>query len=531
MIIIGSLLIGVITSAVVLKYTLRDWREDHVAGVSIDQDGSSLVFAWNKIHSGKYEIEISCEGHRKAKESITENTYVLDDIEYLKDYKVTVSGMNEDGKMVRGTSETFFTRKPQEIHLSTAKAGGHKDDTIDLKPEADQEVECATADETIASVDEEGVITLAKTGKTKVTLTVPGNDELLPETVEVPVTCFPEKLDTPALTKGKDTGSSVVLKLGRSAYAEEYELLRKNPASGEFEVYKSIGAEEFGDGKTYDITLAKDAGTYCLRAEADAGDERMVSDTSKEVAVEPDLEGADKYSSITVIKEFGSDEVESIVRSSGGGGAGLAQSMCCTGDGYVIAFVNRGNSIGRLEKYDLSGQRVAVNEAAGHLGHANGCTYDPNTGNIYVMKTYASANYNEIRAFDSETLESKDSASFPMSPSGIGYDAQMAEFYMTASSRIYITDKDMGLIRTIYRKRAYRSQDICGYNGIAMSCIWTGGSGSYIDMYREADGSYLGSFLAPFGEIESACVEDGHLVMLFNGGTIYRTKERVDFPG
>ena len=64
-----------------------------------------------------------------------------------------------------------------------------------------------------------------------------------------------------------------------------------------------------------------------------------------------------------------------------------------------------------------------------------------------------------------------------------------------------------------------------------MSCIWTSGSGSYIDMYRSSDGAYLGSICAPFGEIESACVDDGYLVMLFNGGSIYRTKERMDFPG
>nr|MCR5035458.1 hypothetical protein [Clostridia bacterium] len=61
-------------------------------------------------------------------------------------------------------------------------------------------------------------------------------------------------------------------------------------------------------------------------------------------------------------------------------------------------------------------------------------------------------------------------------------------------------------------------------------CIWTGGKSSYIDMYRESDGAYIGSYSVPLGEIESCCMDDGHLVILINKGTdvIYRTKDRID---
>ena len=39
----------------------------------------------------------------------------------------------------------------------------------------------------------------------------------------------------------------------------------------------------------------------------------------------------------------------------------------------------------------------------------------------------------------------------------------------------------------------------------------------------------IGSYSVPLGEIESVCVDDGHLVILINKGTdvIYRTKDRV----
>ena len=531
MIIVELLLLAVIIASVWLNVVRKDWKEDHVAELSVVQDGSSLDLGWSDIKSGQYRLEVSKDGEKLLEEELTDNQYTLKDIEYKTDYEVTVHGINDAGEYVEGPTEKIHSREPQQVQLAAEKAGGHVGDIIDLSPAAEKKITCTSSDEEIASVDENGRIELIAVGKAAITITAEGDDDTLPQEVVVPATCFPKDLDTPSIALSKQSETEVSFKIGQSEFAEKYELMKMAPDTGEYETYKTVNASDLDAGRDYRITIAKEAGTYALRVSAQVGEERMLSDVSEPVTVETKLDEAKTYSSITVIQTLSDDDIKRIAVSSGGGNASHAQSMCSTGDGYVVALVNRGNSDGRLEKFTRMGERVLSNVSTGNIGHANGCTYDPHTGSIYVMKTYAGSNHHDIRVFDAGTLESKDSISFGTAPSGIGYDAQTDQFYLTASSRIYITDGSMKMKQTVYRKRNYHSQDVCGYNGIIMSCIWTSGSGSYIDMYRATDGAYLGSISAPFGEIESACVDDGHLVMLFNGGSIYRTKERMDFPG
>ena len=57
-----------------------------------------------------------------------------------------------------------------------------------------------------------------------------------------------------------------------------------------------------------------------------------------------------------------------------------------------------------------------------------------------------------------------------------------------------------------------------GFGDLAMTAMFVG-----------LISAYIGSYSVPLGEIESVCVDDGHLVILINKGTdvIYRTKDRV----
>ena len=138
--------------------------------------------------------------------------------------------------------------------------------------------------------------------------------------------------------------------------------------------------------------------------------------------------------------------------------------------------------------------------------------------------SYSSENTLKLK---SKLKKAKKSTSLSVAPSAIAYDKQMEQYYFTASNRIYKMNSKMKSRKTYHRLRWHRSQDVCGYNGVIMSCIWTGGKNSFIDMYRSTDGAYIGSYSIPLGEIESVCVDDGHLVMLYNGGNIYRTKKRL----
>lgn len=525
------LLVLLILTGITAKYALLEWRGDHVTKLAITQDESTLNIRWNKIRSKEYKIDVYTGGKRILSQYVKTNSYRVDGIDFLQDYKITIYGKSDEGKYAQGASETIFTRNPQKIETEIKKAEGFAGDSVELGAKAEVPLTYKSANESIAKVDENGKITFSKNGITQIIVKAPANEDNLSDSISITAVCYPRSLTKPSLSLKKGEGASAVFKIGKVSYAETYELLRLDPETEEYESIAVIKEKDFGKKKSLEFETARDIGDYSLRAVAKVGDHRIESDRSRTVSVKSGLDGAATYSSITTILEIGSDDVDRVVSASGSGSAGVAQSMCCTGDGYVVAFVNRGNSTGCLKKYDMKGKEIAANTNTGNIGHANGCTYDPKTGCVYVMKTYASAKYHDIRVFDGETLESRDSISFGTAPSGIGYDATTKQFYMTASSRVYVTDSNLSMVRTIHRKRAYRSQDVAGYNGIVMSCIWTGGSGSYIDMYRALNGAYLGSIYAPFGEIESACVEDGHLVMLYNGGSVYRTKERIDFPG
>lgn len=76
------------------------------------------------------------------------------------------------------------------------------------------------------------------------------------------------------------------------------------------------------------------------------------------------------------------------------------------------------------------------------------------------------------------------------------------------------------------------AQDIGAYNGLILSSVWNGGYSGSVDLYREEDGAYLGTYAVDLGEIESVSVQDGKFVFLVNDGindAIYITKEAIDF--
>lgn len=530
LIIIVILIAAVIAAAYFAVETLTSWRADHVRSITVRQHNTSLVAEWNSIKSSKYRVIISKDGKAKVREDIETNNYRLDDIECLHDYEVTVYGVNRSGDLVKGVSGTLYTKNPQDIVTEVDAAGGFAGETLELKASAEGDLSYSSADDKVATVDENGKITFVGNGSTTITITASESDEYLETVRDIETICYSEKLASPGL-KISEEETELHFEITPSTGAQKYEITRKNKRTGKQELFRTVYIDEEGRSGVIHYTTERDFGTYRVRAVSESGDTRVASKPSEPVTVEGHLDEAPVYSAITNVMEIHGDDVDRVASAYGAGSATVAQSMCASEDGYIVAFVNRGNSVGRLEKYSkIDGELIAAADA-GSLGHANGCTYDPHTDTIYVMKAYASSNSKEIRAFSGTTLESYNSVSIGTAPSGIGYDEPMDQFYFTASSRIYITDGNMDRIRTIYRKRDQRSQDVFGYNGVVMSCIWLGGSASYIDMYRALNGDYLGSIYAPFGEIESACVDDGHLVMLFNGGSIYRTKERIDFPG
>lgn len=324
-----------------------------------------------------------------------------------------------------------------------------------------------------------------------------------------------------------ETDSSVTLKWNDAGPAVTYRILKLNVASGEYEEIRSCGSNEES------VEMARDAGTYEVQTVKTIHWKAITGQTSKEINVTSAVDDAKTYSSLTTIDTIGSDDVDLVTSITGNQSSKNPQSMCFTGDRYIVIFVNRSNTQGTFEVYSTDGKLIESKAVSG-ISHANGCTYNPGTGLIYVMKTYAGKKIHEIKTFD-VNLNDKGSISTNSAPSGIAYDVSNNKYYMSAASRLYVTNGDMALEKTLHRKRTNHSQDMGAYNGVAMSCIWSSGNNSYIDMYRVSDGAYLGSYNVPLGELESVVVNDGHLVMLLNvvgssRDVIYITKDRIDLP-
>ena len=374
----------------------------------------------------------------------------------------------------------------------------------------------------MASVDETGEVFLHQPGEAVITIEAAETEECQAAVKEIPVTVCPEKLEPVKADKEYD-GGNVTIKWNKVPFADEYILSRYSPHE---DAYVEVG--HYKADKT-SVTLARQAGKYAVEARVDVHGTVLSSKTEEDLVVKSSAEEAKSYGGITVIKTLDGDDLETVTTIRGSGSVNNPQSMCCTKDGYVVAFVTKGNGAGLLKKYDRSGELVR-SRSVGGMHHANGCTFNPYADRIYVCPTYAGHKERTLEAYDAKTLEATGTIGLHNAPSGAAYDDTNNRYYMSANWRLYVTDSDFNVTHVIKRLRHNRSQDMGAYNGVAMSCIWTGGKSSYIDLYRESDGAYLGSYSVPLGEIESCCVDDGYLVILINKGTdvIYRTKDRID---
>ena len=122
--------------------------------------------------------------------------------------------------------------------------------------------------------------------------------------------------------------------------------------------------------------------------------------------------------------------------------------------------------------------------------------------------------------------------------SGIAYDNGLV--YLGTGSEIYAYDKNTKTIKKHFKKlNDYTGQDIGAYSGFILSIRYQSYSIdnnkkkklknpiNYIDIIRESDGAYVGSYkLTIPGEVESAVIWNGKLVLVSNSSdriTIFKS--------
>ena len=126
----------------------------------------------------------------------------------------------------------------------------------------------------------------------------------------------------------------------------------------------------------------------------------------------------------------------------------------------------------------------------------------------------------------------------PMAASGIAYDEVKNKYYFSGGEKIVIANNNLKKEKEIKKIRYKTAQDIGAHDGVVLVTVWKGRNSSYIDLYREKDSAYIGSYDVPIGEIESVLVVDKHLALLMHntdfkgerGEFILMTKDPVKLP-
>lgn len=204
-------------------------------------------------------------------------------------------------------------------------------------------------------------------------------------------------------------------------------------------------------------------------------------------------------------------------------GYSVAQSFAVVGGKFAVAYTTgpTPGTKGQVRLYNRSGGYIG--SAAGNIYHANGSCSSAE-GTLLVAGSMKSGHKSKAVEFSisDKKVDNKGSRSLPADASSIAYDKETQTYILSIGSSMVLYDTAGTKIRKIKRSMhgAYY-QDIgagCGYIFACHTKIKGGeGSGSnFVDVYNEATGEYCGSYHINYGELESADMIDGELVLLIH---------------
>ena len=207
------------------------------------------------------------------------------------------------------------------------------------------------------------------------------------------------------------------------------------------------------------------------------------------------------------------------------GGYACAQSFAAIdgGDKYGVAFSRSGTTgkYGYIQVVNSSGKTLAKSSRT-DIYHANGSSSTPN-GTLLVAGSLTGG----IKArgkeysYDGSVVKSLGSKSLPRNASAIAYDRETGKYIISEGSSMRIYNSDLKKSeKTVSRSMHGRYyQDVgagCGYIFACHTKVkGTERSGeNYVDIYNEGSGKYCGTIYVNYGELESADVVNGELVLL-----------------
>ena len=218
-----------------------------------------------------------------------------------------------------------------------------------------------------------------------------------------------------------------------------------------------------------------------------------------------------------IVGTFSKKNCSAIMAVRGTKKANVPQGMTICGDKYYLIYGMHSKQA--VVTYSSTGKKLASKTIPFNMGHPNGITWNPQAGVCYIFRGNAKKCYTWNPA-DNSFKKVKT----PYSSSGIAYDSTRNVMYATSKTgiRTYSADGRFSHFKLFSRCRHKGKtyiQDCGAYNGYIFHCV----SGSnkhkknYLDVYREADGKYLGTVRIKIDEAESAVVgPDGYIQILCN---------------
>ena len=216
------------------------------------------------------------------------------------------------------------------------------------------------------------------------------------------------------------------------------------------------------------------------------------------------------------------------------GSSNCAQSFAYVNGMFAVSLVTSSSSPSCVGLYDKQGKRIAKVKA-NVISHANGacCSED---GQYLVTGTLNGSSSSGVHAFKVGTRKlSYDSVkSMPIYSSSIAYDRTTHNYILGAGGSLDVYDSAYSHVTTISRNiHGKYYQDIGAGDGFIFACHtkkkgYDNSGLNYVDIYEESTGDYCGSYKVPYGELESAEVVDGELVLLVH---ILGRKNYIQYTG
>ena len=538
----GKVLFLIITILIIafMAYLLRvAFVGDPLEGISqvqdlkLTQEGLNVTANWGAMDCDGYDVKVWHDGRLTVIPKVKDNTYTIVGIYPGERCVVKVAAHMKYGLMSRSAKAELIGEKVrQNITVDETVFYGFEGNDFKLKASANGEVRYRSADKNIAKVDQKGKVELGKSGETEIMMSADGNGLFDEAERTVSVIVYPTMLDEIKGTAVENISPSrAVIRWKPEKLAAEYKVLRKNPATEEFEEVAKMPAE-----KTY-LEVTRDDYDYGIKGIAEVNGEKVDGKLSDAVAVRGTTKEAASYSSFKIIEKLGKSKLNEVAKIYGiENEAKIPQTMELIGDNCVVAYINRKDTRGRLISYSKEdGSQQEVKNADG-IRHANGSAYDSSTNKLYVLSTKNGEKTKKCCVYDGTSKRLLRKFDLPVPANAMAYDVSTNKFYLAQADQMYVCDSNFKIEKELKKTAPYKyTQDLGAYNGVIMACTWRGKNESYIDMYRVSDGAYLGSYDVSFGEVESCSVDDGYLVILMNtigsnDDRIYKTKKRIAIP-